>query len=279
MKTKLLLQPLLFAIALVTSGLLNAQITYNTNAWDFELDSGVVYGGGTADIVTAWTQVNGFVQSSEQAYSGTYSLKADFTSSTTSGKFQTWRSTTGMEGDFAVASDESYTALIWVYFSQGTPSGTFRTTLQKNGETSRNATFDLSTVPLNTWTQLQAAFSGNPAVTTELWSSTQFPTVPSTGTIVYIDKLTIVPTSTLSSSKVSDIIQFSVFPNPSADVININAKETIESYKIMDLLGKTIVSKDYKDDAVINISSLSKGVYILQLSSEKGVASKKIVKE
>lgn len=98
-----------------------------------------------------------------------------------------------------------------------------------------------------------------------------------TSSLMYVDDVAIVDAATLSS-KPLNAIEFSVFPNPSNDFININSKEKIESYAIVDLLGKTVMSRKYNKET-INISSLAKGVYILQLSSEKGIASKKIVKE
>lgn len=74
---------------------------------------------------------------------------------------------------------------------------------------------------------------------------------------------------------------FSIFPNPSTDIINvsINKNSMNCSYEIMSLDGK-VVSKDILTGNQINISNLPDGIYIIQLF-DKGasIGVKKIVKK
>lgn len=256
---------------------LSAQITYNTDAWDFELDSGVTYKSGgenvTGDIVSAWTQVAGFEQSTEQAHSGTYSCKADFTTNTVSGKFQTWRSTTGMEGDFDVTSSEPFTAIAWFYFASGTPSGTLKMSLQKSGGTTVNANFNLSAVPVGVWTKVQADFSGNPDIWEETWSSVQFSAIP-TGAVVYVDDISVVQSATLGV-KANTLEGVWVYPNPTANVLNVKcpAGTKMEVYNILGAKVKT--QNSVQKNAALNVSGLASGLYVMKLNSEGKTATKK----
>ena len=76
--------------------------------------------------------------------------------------------------------------------------------------------------------------------------------------------------------------QFSVYPNPTRDVINISNSDNIliNNIKIMDINGRTVKSLQLNDvtDAQVNISDLSGGVYLMNVSSDRGSMTKKIVK-
>lgn len=80
----------------------------------------------------------------------------------------------------------------------------------------------------------------------------------------------------------SSVSQFSVFPNPAADIINIKNSDGALANKvnISDLNGRTVktVLLDNVSDAQVDISDLSSGVYMLTVTSDKGSFVKKIVK-
>lgn len=74
----------------------------------------------------------------------------------------------------------------------------------------------------------------------------------------------------------------SVYPNPSKDVINVNSSiNSFNSISIVDLNGRVVknVNFDAVTEAQINISDLASGVYVMNVTSEKEIFSKKIVKE
>lgn len=54
-----------------------------------------------------------------------------------------------------------------------------------------------------------------------------------------------------------------VYPNPAGDVVTITAKQSIEAVNIFDLSGKKV--KSFKSGEQVNVSSLAKGTYILQV--------------
>lgn len=76
--------------------------------------------------------------------------------------------------------------------------------------------------------------------------------------------------------------KLSVYPNPANNVINIDNNESIlvSAVSIVDLNGRTVKSLKFDgvSNAQINISDLSSGMYMMNISSDKGVTTKKIVK-
>jgi len=75
---------------------------------------------------------------------------------------------------------------------------------------------------------------------------------------------------------------FSVYPNPSNDFVNISndSNYLLNSVDVMDLNGRTVksVKLNGETSAQINISDLSAGVYMMNISSDQGSVTKKIVK-
>lgn len=76
--------------------------------------------------------------------------------------------------------------------------------------------------------------------------------------------------------------KLSVYPNPANNVVNIDNNENIlvSAVSIVDLNGRTVksVKFDGVSNAQINISDLSSGMYMMNISSDKGMTTKKIVK-
>lgn len=65
-----------------------------------------------------------------------------------------------------------------------------------------------------------------------------------------------------------------VYPNPTKGILNIQNKN-IQNILVFDFTGKLI--KEYTSKTQINLSNISKGVYIIKLISEKGVLENKII--
>ncbi len=73
--------------------------------------------------------------------------------------------------------------------------------------------------------------------------------------------------------------QISIYPNPSAGIITINTPTgtEIESTTLYDLLGKVISNNSNNNQ--INLTNLPSGVYILNITTDKGSISKKVIRE
>ena len=94
----------------------------------------------------------------------------------------------------------------------------------------------------------------------------------------YMDNISV--TNTLGVNQVL-ASQFSVYPNPTSNVVNIaNADALVTGVAVVDINGRTVKSASFDgvSEAQINIADLSAGVYLMNISSDKGMTTKKIVK-
>lgn len=87
------------------------------------------------------------------------------------------------------------------------------------------------------------------------------------------------PTNATASIEGLFSSQFKIYPNPTQDVIHIFSSTGIEKIEIFNTLGKRVLkSKNLKDDQ-LNVSSLSKGLYLLKATKGNSVATRKIIKK
>ena len=93
-----------------------------------------------------------------------------------------------------------------------------------------------------------------------------------------IDNFKVTKSSNLSTDSFNQD-QFSIYPNPSQNVVNIESKNNliIESVKIVDLSGKLIIEKNQNTNQV-DIENLSNGMYIVEVASEGRIYKKKLIK-
>jgi hypothetical protein len=71
-----------------------------------------------------------------------------------------------------------------------------------------------------------------------------------------------------------------VYPNPSNGVVNISADTNIESMELYDIQGRLLQSSTVNDAAAqLNITQRASGIYLLKVTTDKGIKVEKIVKE
>ena len=103
--------------------------------------------------------------------------------------------------------------------------------------------------------------------------------VNATGTHAFIiDNLTV---SELLAATQFDDSAFSLFPNPATNVINIESKNyAITKVSLTDLNGRIVKQSvvDNLSNFKINISDLSSGVYMMNITSKEGSVIKKVIK-
>ena len=97
-------------------------------------------------------------------------------------------------------------------------------------------------------------------------------------TILLQNSLLITKNTPTLSSQENTAFEFSTYPNPVKDILHINTKEPLQKVEVYDLLGKNVLSVKNVSEQ-INVSSLSKALYILKLTSANGVSTKKFLKE
>ena len=87
---------------------------------------------------------------------------------------------------------------------------------------------------------------------------------------------------TLLSTDDISVSKFSVYPNPSNGLVTISndLNSALKSVSLTDLNGRTVKTVELNGDssAQVNISDLSAGVYMMNISSDQGSVIKKIVK-
>ena len=118
-------------------------------------------------------------------------------------------------------------------------------------------------------------------------SGAQFPvgTTEVTHNLVYNDSIINSCSFSVTVSATSDTKEFEkdlflVYPSPSTGILNITGENLISNVTMYDLAGREVYTSEIgKNSAVVNISNLSSGIYVVKLFSDKGNSSVKIVKK
>lgn len=87
----------------------------------------------------------------------------------------------------------------------------------------------------------------------------------------------------LNATDVQKKLSFGVFPNPTADCLMTKVPESFQSaelqYEISDLLGNVVLHQTHTGSAILNLSQLLTGTYILKVSlANQRIYSDKILK-
>lgn len=97
------------------------------------------------------------------------------------------------------------------------------------------------------------------------------------GGFIYFDDFSIV-NNTNVSIKDNNIEGLQVFPNPASNVVNITSSLTgVKEVTIFNMLGKKVLETSTNE--TVNISDLTSGVYIMNISQDGKTASRKLVKK
>ncbi|SRX55416.1 T9SS type A sorting domain-containing protein [Aequorivita sp. CIP111184] len=73
---------------------------------------------------------------------------------------------------------------------------------------------------------------------------------------------------------------FTFYPNPTQDIVNLSAKNTIENVSIYSLLGQEVLQSSPKQKSPsLNISSLASGIYVMKVEVDGQTGTYKIIKE
>lgn len=117
--------------------------------------------------------------------------------------------------------------------------------------------------------------AGNYTVTASIMANTNFGPFPVSGTW----PLTV--TGSTGVRNILDASQFFIAPNPASSELTITSTSHFGKVVVIDALGKTVLSHDanYAAQTTINISSLSKGVYFLQVSDGTNLTTRKFIKD
>ena len=72
------------------------------------------------------------------------------------------------------------------------------------------------------------------------------------------------------------ISKFNLYPNPATDIVNITMENEVKLVEVYSLQGQKVLTSDKKQ---INVSELSQGLYLVQVTDENGtIATQKLIK-
>jgi len=85
---------------------------------------------------------------------------------------------------------------------------------------------------------------------------------------IYFDDIRLMHDPLTFTSEINSSKNLSVYPNPAHNIINIEVDEPVRTIAIYDLSGKLMLQENKTGtEATINISHLSKGIYILRVNT------------
>ena len=186
----------------------------------------------------------------------------------------------------AVAST-TYTVSLWYQFimGQGTPDATDGIYVSIRDNTGGNGTqfgtpiqiyIDPSTVD-GSWHEATFDFTA-PQTNLLFFMTKQSREAGGPNNAARMDNLSI----TEKTLSIADLAQFNFtsYPNPAKDVINLSAAKNINNIAIYNLLGQEVLSQELNSKtATLNVASFAKGVYVVKAHIEDAVGSYKFIKE
>jgi hypothetical protein len=82
-----------------------------------------------------------------------------------------------------------------------------------------------------------------------------------------------VKTIGIETAKMLDALTF--FPNPTSGTITFNCTD-IRKVEVMDAMGRMVAT--FENSNVIDLAKLSKGYYALRITTDRGVAIRKVIR-
>lgn len=199
---------------------------------------------------------------------------------------------------FTAVTGTEYTLNFWYNFPMGQgqiedPADGIYVSIRNDADNSQfdpaiGTYLDPTTVAPAVWTQVSINFTA-PQANLRLYIQKQARnanTLPPESTIngllnnsARMDDLSITVTPTASLEDLQKF-NFTAYPNPAKDHINLSASKAIDKIEIYSLLGQQVkhVSLN-KTQSRVDVSSLSNGIYIVKAFIEDAVGTYKFIKE
>jgi len=80
---------------------------------------------------------------------------------------------------------------------------------------------------------------------------------------------------TVASVQNNNLTDFSVYPNPANNIVNIQSNDTVKNISIFNILGKMVYNQN--DINSVNLSNFNSGIYLIKVETEKGIGTRKLV--
>lgn len=184
--------------------------------------------------------------------------------------------------NLTAGSNVTITYYVSNFQNAATTTGSLDFTVGNAQTSAAQSTVLLSETGLNTAAFTQKTVNFTPSTTgVYYFGFRNFSPITATGThALIIDNFTVSEVLGINENLDS---QFSVFPNPTKNIVNISNSmdASIENIELSDINGRSIINNKVANttETQINISDISQGVYMLRIVSDLGTLVKKIVKE
>ena len=124
----------------------------------------------------------------------------------------------------------------------------------------------------NNPTVVASLVAGSATVTLD-WTNIASFTVSSTGSLFGFDNLEINSTLSIDDFSTENI---NIFPNPTDNILTVESDSRLKSISVINTLGQLVMKSS---NNIINVSKLTAGMYILNIETEAGISTRKIIKE
>ena len=191
---------------------------------------------------------------------------------------------------FALSSQPASLTGSWQYMAGGSDMGYVSVVLTKwNAAMMMHDTIATALKPLSGMVMSWAAFTINLSYRSAAMPDSAMiilsasGATPANNSYLYVDNLAFSGSAAgITESNLNAFV--SVYPNPAQNILNIaigNTGKTISKMEIFDIQGKMIRNVDVKplnSLTSIDIADLSTGIYILKLTSDDGIATRRFSK-
>ncbi|WP_206052130.1 fibronectin type III domain-containing protein [Nonlabens xiamenensis] len=93
----------------------------------------------------------------------------------------------------------------------------------------------------------------------------------------FVDNFSIDVTTGVDSP---EVLGFTYYPNPTTDVVQIDAQDVVDTVKVTNLLGQEVfVIKPNSTNVVVDLSTMTSGVYFMQVTTGDQIRTVKVIRE
>ncbi|PQJ78702.1 T9SS type A sorting domain-containing protein [Polaribacter porphyrae] len=146
------------------------------------------------------------------------------------------------------------------------------------------AASDSADIVENAWTQVSIPMShftdlGFDSTKLFQWKVDKYNQSGDNGGFLYLDNIVLTKNVPLSIEN-NELLGFSMYPNPTNNVLNISAKGAIQNAEIFNVLGKRVKSFNVNDTKeTLDVSDLASGIYLVKYAVDGSTGTAKFIKQ
>ncbi|WP_438965184.1 T9SS type A sorting domain-containing protein [Flavobacterium sp.] len=187
----------------------------------------------------------------------------------------------------AMANVTTYGFVSFDYWAQpGLPNG-FRFVMISNNGAVTEHVYEIGTqetLVTGEWKKVEIPMSyftgiGFAATNFFQWKVSPFGDSVNNAGFVYVDNILLSVNSVLNNNSF-ETSSFKIYPNPTSNVLNIEASGNVQSLAIYNTLGQEVMNKEVSGTNVrLDVSELNAGIYIVKTNVDGKISSTKFIKE